>query len=289
MNTECTEKQSSRLCVTSFPVWVGVLALVIGCGLNAAVRAQSGTVLFACVMRDSGEMRLVGAGATCRRGEVRVSWNIEGDKGDPGVKGDQGAKGDKGDPGVQGAKGDKGDRGAPGQDGAVTLAAGRCWSNELRYVDCGNGTVTDQVTGLIWLKNSTCLTIADFATANQAAQGLKSGDCGLSDNSVAGQWRLPTKGEWEATTARAKALRCTFPGLTSDDGMRCFTDGPSSLIVEVASETYWSSTSNEHAIFDPQNPRLPSAWNVHLDAGDVGDGYSKDTALRVWPVRGGPF
>ena len=52
--------------------------------------------------------------------------------------------------------------------------------------------MTDTVTGLIWLKHSDCLATNTWAAANQAAAGLKNGDCGLSDKSSSGDWRLPT-------------------------------------------------------------------------------------------------
>jgi hypothetical protein len=56
-----------------------------------------------------------------------------------------------------------------------------------RYADCGNGTVTDSVTGLTWLKDAACLGSAHWAAANQAAAALASGQCGLTDRSSPGQ------------------------------------------------------------------------------------------------------
>src|SRR5262245_50046924 len=89
----------------------------------AATNGQSSDVLHACV-GPNGAMRLVDAGAECRNNESRVSWNVQGVKGDPGTPG-------------------------------VGLPDARCWANRFRYVDCGNGTVTDQLTGLVWLKDAT--------------------------------------------------------------------------------------------------------------------------------------
>src|SRR5262245_54239770 len=48
-------------------------------------------------------------------------------------------------------------------------AAGPCVDKAKRYVDCGNGTVTDSVTGLIWLKQSNCLSTASWEAAKKAA------------------------------------------------------------------------------------------------------------------------
>jgi hypothetical protein len=156
--------------------------------------------------------------------------------------GPPGPKGDKGDQGIQGPQGN------PGTNG--TRADGPCFDNTNRYVDCGNGTVTDTVTGLIWLKNAACLGSADWAAANVAAAALANGQCGLTDGSSPGDWRLPTKDEWVATIARAVALGCTIsgpgtePSLTNNDGHACLSVGPSSF-AGVASDSYWSSTANE--------------------------------------------
>ena len=87
-----------------------------------------------------------------------------------------------------------------------------CFDNANRYVDCGNGTVTDTVTGLIWLANANCFGTETYADANTMAAGLADGQCGLSDGSFAGDWRLATEAEWQATVARAVALGCTNVG-----------------------------------------------------------------------------
>ncbi len=83
-----------------------------------------------------------------------------------------------------------------------------CWDNTNRYVDCGNGMVMDTVTNLLWLKNANCYRALNYAAANGAAAGLADGACGLTDGSAAGDWRLPTKAEWEETIARAVVLDC---------------------------------------------------------------------------------
>ena len=90
----------------------------------------------------------------------------------------------------------------------TTHAAPPCFDNANRYVNCGNGTVTDTVTGLIWLQNANCFSEI-YSAANQAAAGLAAGQCGLTDGSSAGDWRLPTKAEWQATIARAVGLACS--------------------------------------------------------------------------------
>jgi len=145
--------------------------------------------------------------------------------------------------------------------------------------------VTDTVTGLIWLKDANCLSIKTYSAANQAAAGLAAGQCGLTDCSSAGDWRLPTKEEWEATIARAVALGGKEdnpggpPALTNDAGTACLSAGQTSFTgVQLA--IYWSCSAHEST----QN----LAWVVSLVSGVVGlESVNVDGGHFVWPVRGG--
>jgi hypothetical protein len=121
-------------------------------------------------------------------------------------------------------------------------AAGPCLNDKAkRYYDCGNGTVTDTVTGLIWLKQTNCLSTLDWQSAKKAAADLKNGACMLTDGSSPGDWRLPTRMEWEATMTNALSQGCTGPTLTNDEGTGCMSAGPTSFKAVVA-DYYWSST-----------------------------------------------
>lgn len=173
-----------------------------------------------------------------------------------------------------------GTNGTNGQD--ATRPAGPCFDDTHRYVDCGNGTVTDMVTGLIWLKQADCLGAARYAAANQAAAGLKNGDCGLTDGSSPGDWRLPTKEEWVATKAAAADLGCTLggsggPTLTNDAGTACFNSGPSSF-AGVAPVIHWSNSSLD------VNPLY--GWTASFNFGGIGTS-DKNRDFAIWPVRGG--
>ena len=152
-------------------------------------------------------------------------------------------------------------------------AAGPCGDKSKRYADCGNGTVTDTQTGLIWLKKVDCFPASNWDDAKKAAAGLKNGDCGLTDGSKPGDWRLPTDKEWEATMAKAKDLKCPGPVLTNDKGDECIGAGPSSF-GSVDSDYYWSSTMETAVAFGD------------LDHGNILHGNAINS-LRVWPVRGG--
>jgi hypothetical protein len=59
-----------------------------------------------------------------------------------------------------------------------------------RFLDNSDGTVTDECTGLIWLKVASCYGSLPWEVAVTFAAGLNSGECGLSDGSIEGDWRL---------------------------------------------------------------------------------------------------
>ena len=188
-----------------------------------------------------------------RNGGVRVAWNF------------------------QGTAGTNSSNGGNGEDGTRTSAAGPCVDNGKRYTDCGNGTVADTVTGLIWLKQSNCLPATNWEDAKKAAAALKDGDCMLKDGSSPGDWRLPTDKEWEATMENAKSLQCSGPVLTNDAGTACMSAGPSSF-TGVEADYFWSSTPLEGN---------PQAVFGDVDHGNLLKGNLNNT-LRVWPVRGVP-
>ena len=98
-----------------------------------------------------------------------------------------------------------------------------------RYIDNGNGTVTDTVTKLIWLKNADCFGSQVWNIAMSTASKLKSGQCDLTDDSQVGDWRLPTQEEWEAMVD----LNFSSPALDITYDV---------LFTSVQSEYYWSSS-----------------------------------------------
>lgn len=132
-----------------------------------------------------------------------------------------------------------------------------CFDNHHRYVDCRNGTVTDTVTGLIWLKRADCLEARDYAAANAQAAALQERRCGLRDGSNKGDWRLPTEAEWRATLGQAPLDAALFSG--------------------VQAATYWSSSGT---VDDPG-----AAWGADPQTGGVLT-VAKSESHYGWPVRG---
>ena len=137
------------------------------------------------------------------------------------------------------------------------------WPNP-RFTDNSDGTVTDNLTGLIWVKNSNCFGARPWEEALSDCNGLSAGWCGLTDGSNPGDWRLPNYKEL-FSLVDAEHIN---PALPSGHP---FTN--------VQSSYYWSSTTHT---FDTY-----FAWYVFFEVGivdfDDKDGY----ALYVWPVRGG--
>jgi hypothetical protein len=156
-----------------------------------------------------------------------------------------------------------------GSDG--NLQKGVAWPNP-RFTDNGNGTVTDNLSGLIWLKNANCFSTRNWTTALNDANTLSSGECGLTDGSAEGAWRLPNRRELESLVNLAYAS----PALSNATGTAKWTEG--NAFSGVQSSNYWSSTlyaDGTHFV-----------WHMNLRDSFVSyDG--KSNGYFVWPVRGG--
>lgn len=149
------------------------------------------------------------------------------------------------------------------------------------YSPCDNGTVTDNRTGLVWLADAECLGLVDWFTAMDFAAGLSDGQCGLTDGSSPGEWRLPSRFEW-STMIEAGVTDGCDPTITNDIRTGCWSetcfDVDLCSFTSVQSSPYWSSTSHSG------NP--VEAWGVGLSGGAIWRGAKTGLAF-FWPVRGG--
>lgn len=126
----------------------------------------------------------------------------------------------------------------PGTDGSLQLGAPL---TSPRFIDSGDGTLHDTVTGLTWLKQADCIA-GNWAGALAAVNALASGQCGLSDGSTAGQWRLPNRSELLSLSDRAP----TFPQASYFNGQAQANNtvtGPVIFQDFIVSEYYWTSTT----------------------------------------------
>ena len=115
-------------------------------------------------------------------------------------------------------------------------------------------------------RRGACFEFGDWTTALSDANTLNSGECGLTDGSVEGNWRLPNACEMRSLVDFGHA----DPALPSGHP---FTS--------VQAVYYWTSTTAVNW--------APYAWYVH-----VYTGMSSRTGKEgfcdwcwVWPVRGG--
>jgi hypothetical protein len=142
-----------------------------------------------------------------------------------------------------------------------------------RFTDNGDGTVRDNLTGLIWLKDLNCAEIGTamgWDDALDAVRLLKNGSCGgnLSDDSELGAWRLPNVRELRSLIDHGQS----GPALPSDHP---FDGVPQSA--EWPPEYFWSSTT--------QAEEVAYACKVDVKFGFVNVFGWKLTPYRVWPVR----
>lgn len=139
-----------------------------------------------------------------------------------------------------------------------------------RFTDNGNGTVTDNRTGLIWLANANVAGARDWATAltdvaglnrDGTMNGIPAGDtsnCGSHQT----DWRLPNVKELLSL--------CDYERTNPD----FLTGHPFSGAL---SHHYWSNTTDSDV---PEK-----VWFVYMGNGAAYDGNKTGTCY-VWPVRG---
>jgi hypothetical protein len=148
----------------------------------------------------------------------------------------------------------------PGDDG--NLQMGIFWPDR-RFTDRGDGTVTDNLTGLMWTKD-----------AQQIRGGMSWTDAldACNNLSFAGynDWRMPNIKELQSLIDYGQyfpALPSNHPFLNVDLILSDDNEG----LVWSSTTTYW------HTIH---------AWGIKLGFHEIFQSY-KEWPLHVWPVRGG--
>jgi hypothetical protein len=131
-----------------------------------------------------------------------------------------------------------------------------------RFTDNANGTVTDNLTGLIWLKNANSFSVKNWEKAHSACKNLADDGSALTDGSKAGDWRLPSAKEIQSLID----FKNYDPALTSGHPF-----------INIQATYYWTSTTYAGI--------GTLAWGVIMVNGYV---YTNDKRRNyyVWPVRG---
>jgi hypothetical protein len=131
-----------------------------------------------------------------------------------------------------------------------------------RFTDNLDGTVTDHLTGLIWLADSTLFSDLSFADALAACNALADDGTTLTDGSIAGAWRLPNVLELGSLNDFGEigpALPAGHP------------------FIAAAAGTFWTSTTSA--------ANGNRAWTLGMGIGKLSD-LAKGSVNQVWPVRG---
>jgi hypothetical protein len=131
-----------------------------------------------------------------------------------------------------------------------------------RFRDNKTGTVTDKLTGLVWLKDANCFRSQSWADALHVANTPASGSCHLTDGSVPGDWYVPNVNELQSLINFGTFNPALPPG------------HPFSNVIPAS---YWSSTTFAAG--------SDAAWFISLDTGFTGE-VNKGNLCGVWPVRG---
>jgi hypothetical protein len=156
-----------------------------------------------------------------------------------------------------------------GSDG--NLQKGVSWPSP-RFADNGDGTVTDNLTGLVWLKNANCFGQRTWVDSLTDCNALANGTCGLTDSSSAGSWRLPNVKELQSVLD----FSYDSPALSNAAGTGQWSEGDA--FSDLQSRPYWTSTTHtNHTTY---------ALYITMENG-LGSIYLKTTNQYVWPVRGG--
>jgi hypothetical protein len=130
-----------------------------------------------------------------------------------------------------------------------------------RFVDVGDGTVTDTQSGLTWTKDANCFDKTTWRESFTACENLASGQCGLNDGSTTGDWRMPNKRELESLVDRSRR----FPSLPEGHPL-----------MNIESTYYWTSTD---CAWDDRY-----VWTVHMGLGGGING-KKTNRFCVWCVK----
>ncbi len=134
--------------------------------------------------------------------------------------------------------------------------------NGTRWCYQEDGTVLDMETGLVWMRDSSDMGMQSWDAAILACiNDVKNAAYSLTDGSVAGDWRLPSRDELYAIANGTEPVR--------SGNMRAF--------ISVATSYYWSSTTYAS--------NTAGAWLVSFDNGSTSLG-SKASAYDVRCVRG---
>jgi photosystem II stability/assembly factor-like uncharacterized protein len=152
---------------------------------------------------------------------------------------------------------------SPGDDGE--LQKGSAWPTP-RFVDHGDGTVTDRLTGLMWTRD--VLQGGSNLAWTAALDYVAGMNAGTKPNYAHSGWRMPNLIEARSLLDLGRPL-----------GSLALSEGHPFTNTSNYSNHLWTSTT---AAFDTSQ-----AWVVNQGDGSI-ENYNKTTALPLWAVRDAP-
>ena len=163
-----------------------------------------------------------------------------------------------------------GEDGYAGMQVGVALASPRCTDN-------GNGTVRDNLTGLIWLKKANAagvttnwagaLSLVAELNTSGTMRGINAGDTS-NGGTYQTDWRLPNIREL-----------MSLLDYGSDSPAIGWTGAGNQFTLLQSTSYYWSSTTSHQS--------SGNAWRLSMARGETDSANTKSTLCYVWAVRGG--
>ncbi|MFH1218036.1 MAG: DUF1566 domain-containing protein [Pseudomonadota bacterium] len=136
----------------------------------------------------------------------------------------------------------------------------------LRFTDNGDGTITDNITGLMWLQNVKCFDVETWDNAQKVTNVLNTSPEKLKKceeyTARYGNWRLPDLATMEELLGAAKGEPAAW---LNAQGAK-----------NILARDYWVQEKNYLNLY--------FAWAVNLRQG-TSRNYPKSFQLHVWPVR----
>ncbi len=164
---------------------------------------------------------------------------------------------------------------APGDDGSTQ--EGQSWPIP-RFLNNGDATITDKLTGLMWMENAGTPSIGLCTGGSKTWQeALEYVACLNSLNHLGhSDWRLPNRKEFESITDFSK-----FNPILPDK--HPFINVHSLPAPAPGPDYYWTSTTHSAS-------NINGAWACFSFEGGIQEEFKSGTVLGndyVWPVRGG--
>lgn len=161
-----------------------------------------------------------------------------------------------------------------GDDG--DFQKGVTWANP-RFVDNGDGTVTDKLTSLVWMKHTTCWGNIRYVDARRKIEEANRPGSATACGDYAGgrsDWRIPNVRELMSLVDISNAGSLITPS--------------GAPFTALTSSSYWSSTSRSNNLRYKWTVYFQSYLPIPYSYYDASDSQNNTSTGYVWVVAGDP-